>query len=78
MLSIESPAQMDERGIDAAGDRGQDDEQIVFAERMEALRRLSPVKARLLALIVDQMLAEARDRAGAKLGIALADGRLHG
>ena len=42
-----------------------DDEQTVFADRVEALRRLCPVKARLLGLIADEMLLEARSRATA-------------
>jgi hypothetical protein len=35
-----------------------------FDERVEQLRLLSPVKARLLALIVEAMIREAQERRG--------------
>jgi hypothetical protein len=38
-----------------------DDEQVMFNERVEALRRLSPARARLLGLIAETMLREAHE-----------------
>jgi hypothetical protein len=38
----------------------QDSEAPAFSQKVEALRRLSPVKVRLLGLIAEEMLREAR------------------
>ncbi len=53
-----------EARVERPTDEQPDDDLRVLAERARALRRLSPVKARLLALIADEMLREAREGGG--------------
>jgi hypothetical protein len=47
--------------VERPADDGSDDELVALAERARALRRLGPVKARLLALIAGEMLRETRE-----------------
>jgi hypothetical protein len=49
--------------VERPADDEHDDELEMLTERVRALRRLHPVKARVLGLIVSEMLREASERA---------------